>query len=196
MVNEPINDDLVTIKSVSSLGEAEIIAAFLDDHGIQAFIPNANTTNMLPHMFSAINAWGVKVQVLQHDVEAAAEVLGLDARLDGEAEDVDDDAPEFDDDAPKFDEPPADHYARRAKIAAYIGLLFTPILFYSIYCVFNASVAKHIAPPRNRNRYRLNMLVALVILLLHVSLLVLVAYIFSRPDAYMPGHGIPIDHPI
>ncbi len=190
MANEPINDDLVTIKIVTTLGEAEIAAAVLEDNGIRAFVPNANASAVMPHLFTAINTWGVKVQVMARDAQAAGEVLGLDDRIEGDAENIDDDAPEP-------DEPTADQYARRAKNAACIGLLFTPILFYSIYCAFKASVAKYIAPPRNRTRYRLNMLVALVILLLHVAIWVMVAYMFSRPDAYMPGPGIPIEgHPI
>ena len=75
MHDEPVNEDLVTIKTVTTLGEAEIAAAVLEDNGIRAFVPNANASAVMPHLFTAINTWGVKVQVMARDAEAAAEKI-------------------------------------------------------------------------------------------------------------------------
>ena len=94
MPGEPINDNLVTIKTVTTLGEAEIVAAVLSGNGIPAFVPDAHASAVMPHMFTAINTWGVKVQVMARDAQAAAEVLDLDEQGESESEDIREATPE------------------------------------------------------------------------------------------------------
>ena len=75
MTDEPINDDLVTIQSYSSTPEAQVACSVLRNAGIDAFVPNTNATDMLPHLFKAINPAGVKLLIKAEDAQVAAKVL-------------------------------------------------------------------------------------------------------------------------
>ena len=88
MADQPINDELLTIGTFPTFEEAEIAAALLDDHGIPAFIPDSHASAMMPHIFSTINKWGAKVQVLARDAEEAGKILEQAESSDPLAEEV------------------------------------------------------------------------------------------------------------
>jgi hypothetical protein len=68
-------NELVTITTAATVFDAEVMCAALRAAGIQAFVPNENSSTMLPHMIGAINPNGVPVVVRSSDVPAAQAVL-------------------------------------------------------------------------------------------------------------------------
>jgi hypothetical protein len=68
-------NELVTITTTASVLDAELLCAVLRAAGIKAFVPNENSSTMLPHMIQAINPNGVPVMVRSADAQAAQAVL-------------------------------------------------------------------------------------------------------------------------
>lgn len=69
-------NELVTITTAATVLDAEVICSALRAAGIYAFVPNENSSTMLPHMIGAINPDGVPVIVRSADAQAARAVLG------------------------------------------------------------------------------------------------------------------------
>lgn len=68
-------NELVTLTTTASVLDAELLCTTLRAAGIKAFVPNENSSTMLPHMIGAINPDGVPVVVRASDVQAARAVL-------------------------------------------------------------------------------------------------------------------------
>jgi Putative prokaryotic signal transducing protein len=97
----PIPDHLVTIASCSLPAEALAIRLKLEDAGIPVFLADEYTVVMDWLLSNAIG--GIKVQVAEHDVRKASELLNLDMPDD---ETDEEDASEQDE---TEQEPPEEH---------------------------------------------------------------------------------------
>ncbi len=64
-------DDIVTVKTFSTLHEAEIARGFLEAQGIQAFVPDQNA-HIFKH-YVPLNQ--IRLQVRARDVELAKQLL-------------------------------------------------------------------------------------------------------------------------
>jgi hypothetical protein len=149
MVKQP--DDLLPVATAATVEEAEIIRARLEAEGIPAFIPNAATTEWMPHMSIAINPYGVAVIVPAGRLEAARQVLDPGTKNP---------APRGADGPAETD---ADLWARRAAFAAVFAWLFPPLAIYSFVCVFRAAKAKRLQAPINKDAYDRNVFAAVVV---------------------------------
>ena len=67
-------DDLVTIATFAGPVEAEIAKSQLESEGITSFLGNELASGMMPFLKPGLG--GVSLQVAQHDVKRAREILG------------------------------------------------------------------------------------------------------------------------
>jgi hypothetical protein len=67
-------DDLVTIATFSSTVDAELAKSRLESEGINVALGNELASGLMPYLGSGLG--GVTLQVANHDVERAKEVLG------------------------------------------------------------------------------------------------------------------------
>ena len=67
-------DDLVTIATFSSTVDAELAKSRLESEGISAALGNELASGLMPFLGPGLG--GVTLQVANHDVERAKEVLG------------------------------------------------------------------------------------------------------------------------
>ncbi|MBW3570454.1 MAG: DUF2007 domain-containing protein [Gemmatimonadetes bacterium] len=66
-------EEWVVVRNCAWLHEADVIAAVLDAHGIDAFIPDLHTASIRPELAGFIG--GIRVLVRECDLELARQVL-------------------------------------------------------------------------------------------------------------------------
>ena len=123
--------------------EASLIRAKLAEAGIEAFVPDENSSEMLWHLRLAINRQGVQVWVRPGDVEAAKNILA------GEGPSL----PAADQ---RVSEGQADAYARRAALSALFAWLFPPLVLWTFYCGLRALLSARKEPPADQSLFHRN----------------------------------------
>lgn len=69
------NKKTVRLMTCNSVPEAHMIMGRLNNMGIDCFLKNEESTNMLP-MFNNMVGGGVQVMVFEKDLEQATEIVG------------------------------------------------------------------------------------------------------------------------
>jgi len=133
----------VAVAQVATNWEASLIRAKLAEAGIEAFVPDEKSSEMLWHLHLAINRQGVQVWVRPADVEAAKNVLARDGSS----------LPTADQRVP---EGQADAYARRAALSALFAWLFPPLVLWTFYCGLRALLSARKEPPADQGLFHRN----------------------------------------
>ena len=153
MTGEPADHPrLVPVAAATSISQADILRAVLEDAGIPAFIPNENASVVLCHISLAVNPDGILVLVRDEDEQAAREVLKLPAGSDG--------PPQREPAAAR--ETTADEYARMAARSAVFTWLFPPLAVWTVYCIGRAYAVRRQRPPMAPERFDRNILCAVL----------------------------------
>ncbi len=170
--------ELAVAVTAATLSEAELLCALLRAEGIDAFVPNSHSTNVLMHASLGLNPRGVQVMVQAEDVEPAKEVLAeLRAEPDTEVFEAPDNT--------------ADQYARSAYYAAVCSLimvLFVPLTFWYY---FRAQAAAQREAPADPQRFHRHMKWA-VIMMIAMTVLIAAMSLFFASLRWM-ADGRPFD---
>jgi hypothetical protein len=75
-----MSDELITLTTLNSTYDADILKIELDKNDIQSFIIDEHTSVAAPHLINALG--GIRVQVYQKDAEKAISVL---EKINGQA---------------------------------------------------------------------------------------------------------------
>lgn len=178
---------LVTVATFDLAPEARAARNALVDAGIRAVVADEESVAMVWELANALG--GVKVQVWEEDVERASQVLadhlGTDAEIDEEAfaaeavaavseEDLDEDraAVEPPDTPESIALTERENDARRLFFAGWLGIIFSPAAFYSLYLLLITAFGHG----EMSSRGRFNLLVGA--LLTFTSLALCLTYLF------------------
>lgn len=158
---------LVTVRTFDTPIKANMALSFLETEGVEGFLEGEETVGMAWHLGNAFG--GVKLQVREEDAERASILLDSD-RLD-EAEDLDwsqvdtgdksyfeereDDESQDETESGKNENEIVD----RAFRSMVFGLLFIPILFYSLYLMGTVDWSSKNLTQKNKDRIPLIMLI-------------------------------------
>jgi hypothetical protein len=149
-------DKLVTIAGYSTLAEASMARDQLEAEGVKAVLADAEAVGMAWYLTSAFG--GVKLQVMDVDVDRAISILGGDDVMpigDGESppdeigEGFERDSDIADDEEP---ESPTDEVINRAFRAALLGVIFLPLQLYSVWLLLR--IPRDHEPLSSENRRR------------------------------------------
>jgi hypothetical protein len=149
-------DKLVTIAAFGTLAEATMARDQLEAEGVRAVLADAEAVGMAWYLTSAFG--GVKLQVMDVDVDRAISILGADNVTPiGDGESPPDETGkgfERDSDMPDDDdrESPTDEVIERAFRAALLGVLFLPLQFYSVWLLLH--IPRGYEPLSSENRRR------------------------------------------
>mgnify|MGYP006289080401 CR=1 FL=1 len=169
MSNESQSDpnQLVTLTSVGSMPQADVIKAVLEGQGIPAFIQNERASVMLPHLSMALNQGGIVIHVRQCDLDTAREFLEnySQAPTSSSKEGSDEET------CSRL------KYANKAYALSLLGFLCPPFLIGVVYYFFRALSGKNIVPHELREKYRRRMSQAVAFSLLIVACIIVVVFI-------------------
>ena len=177
---------LVTLARASSLQEADVLRAALGMNGIEAFIQGELAANTLSHLGLGLNPGGIQILVREADAPRAVEILRRapgpgEARSDGKSgenspqDESDEDPAVLGYARPETPDPNA--LARRAMLSAIFGLLvFGPLLLLSIYYAVRALKAAGEFQVEHPGKFRLHLVVVLVLVLPVVYLTIRLQY--------------------
>lgn len=147
MARDESHDGFETLIRFATIGEARVAAGLLEASGIEAFVPDEHTTNVVPHMSNALG--GYRLQVPRSDLERARTILAAD---DGDDDERAAHVETRDPDDPRPG--PREAAALRAWRAAIIGLLLLPPLFHLFSLAQLGSVLATPGPLSTRARNR------------------------------------------
>ena len=147
---------LVVVAAATSLQEAEVLRTVLAGNDISAHVQGAAATGVMPHLALAINPKGVRVMVLERDLDMAKRVLATAEPLEYEDREIEER------DAVAAETSPG-RYAQIAYRASLLYLICPPILFVVPYYFCRAVQARRRQPVRDKRRFRRHMAVALIV---------------------------------
>lgn len=73
-------EEWVVVRNCGFMHEADLVAAVLDAHGIDAFIPDAHVASVQPMLTNFIG--GIRVLVRESELELAREALAVEEEVD------------------------------------------------------------------------------------------------------------------
>lgn len=159
-------EELVAVGAWTLLSEAHLAEALLRAEGIEGRLQGAGFAGVLPHMTDAIG--GVRLLVPASRAERAREILAAAGGAPAPGEDA----------APLEAEPagsPRDAAARRAWLAAVLGIFFLPVLLQLLSLWLLRGYARAPGPASARARRQAAGALAVDLLVLGVAAAVAVA---------------------
>jgi len=173
---ESMPDRLVTVATFWSSGEANLAKNRIEEAGLRVVITDDMTTGMDWLLTNAIG--GIKLQVMEHDAEAALAALevGEPATVDDREVERQPNEDEYGDASPEEDEPELapstptrpvalarpelgdevevsssrDETAERAYRAAVLGIVLFPIEIYAFWLLIQVFISDEPLAPANR----------------------------------------------
>jgi hypothetical protein len=174
-------NELVTVATMQSPGEAALIKNLLESVGIQAFLADENSVAMAWHLTGALG--GVKVLVAAADAEAAADYLERKPWQTEEDESATAIAepgtlqqlpPQTSDEEEEPEErlSAREKNANRALMASICGLIVLPLQLYALYLLCQVWSSPDRLQGKPRRNVKLSALITLTIVLLPVLVIV------------------------
>ncbi|MDE0297753.1 MAG: DUF2007 domain-containing protein [Candidatus Poribacteria bacterium] len=144
-----MDEKLVTVSTFDMPTEAHLAKGLLEANGLTAFLADELTVGVAWHLSNAIG--GIKLQVVETDVERAASIL--EAREDPsiDSEDKIANFPAEESESQSYSSE-ADKTVDRAVRAALLGLILLPLQLYSLWLLGRLAFSRQNIITRKRRR--------------------------------------------
>jgi hypothetical protein len=165
----------ITVASFADPVEANLTKNWLEEEGVSGFLEGEAMVGMAWFLTNAVG--GIKLQVPERDAPRARDLLSQGLPEQRQAVRDAPAAEEADDAAPRLSRREQD--ADRALRASLLGLLFSPLQFYTLWLLGRVFVSNK---PLGRAHRRNACVAAAIVLPVMLVFLMLLSVILSRPD--------------